>query len=360
MKDGKYNVLILFGGVSSEHEISRKSAASVIKRLNKDKYNVYKAGITKDGEWMLTDAPAEYIESGKWEKSSGNKKTSISADRTVHGMYIFEKDGSVAEKRIDAVFPVLHGRNGEDGTMQGLLEMAGIPFVGCGCMASANGMDKATAKLIVKAAGIAQADAYITNRYDFSERPTETLKEVMDYFDGQFPLFVKPASAGSSVGVSRVIDFDSLFEGVKAALNEDHKVLIEEAVIGREMEVAVLGNRNLRVSKIGEVFSANDFYDYEAKYRNNATKTRIVDNLDEQKFFEIQQAAVAVYKALGCRGLSRVDFFLKTDGTVVFNEINTLPGFTSKSMYPRLWEATGLPYDELLDQLFMLAMDEME
>ena len=355
----KYDVLVLFGGVSSEHDISCISAASVIEHIDTEKYKVHAVGITADGLWMLTGAPADMIREGKWEDFPGNRKAVVSPDRSTHGL-IIEENGGTAVQHIDAVFPVLHGKNGEDGTMQGLLEIAGLPYVGPGTCASACAMDKSVTKLIVGTTDVEQADYYLTDRYTFSENPLGETEAAEEYFNGVYPLFVKPSSAGSSVGVSKAYDKEQLFEAIKIALNEDHKVLIENAIVGREIEVAVLGNRNVRTSVIGEIVAADDFYSFEAKYENAASETRILDDIPEEKKEEIKQAAAKVYKAIGCKGMSRADFFLEESGRVVFNEINTIPGFTSISMYPKLWEECGLSYGELIDQLIMLALDEIE
>lgn len=355
----KYNVLVVFGGVSSEHKISEISAASVIRNINRDKYNVFKMGITEDGDMRYTQASPEKIENGTWVDDKTTKFGIISPQRSVHGICIVE-DGVMKTQKIDAVFPVLHGKNGEDGSIQGLFQLADLPFVGPGVEASACSMDKAFTKIIVEKTGIRQAKTVVSDRVEFSEQPNEIIAKIEKTFSGIYPLFVKPSSAGSSVGVSRVTNRNELFDAIVLALNEDYKVLIEEAIVGREIEVAVLGNRNVRTSCIGEILADDGFYDYEAKYENNATETRVVRDLNEEKEQEIQAAAAAIYKALGCKGLSRVDFFLKDDGEVVFNEINTIPGFTGISMYPQLWAASGIEYSALIDELFMLAMDEIE
>lgn len=356
----KTDVLVLFGGVSSEHDISCISAASVIDNINKDKYNVHTVGITADGKWLLTDAESDVMRSGKWEDHPGNRAAVVSPDRSTHGLIVREDDGTVSEQHIDAVFPVLHGKNGEDGTMQGLLEIAGLPYVGPGTCASACAMDKSVTKLIVNTTDVEQADYYLTDRYTFSEDPLGETERAEKKFGGVYPLFVKPSSAGSSVGVSKAYDKEQLFEAIRIALEEDHKVLIENTIVGREIEVAVLGNRNVRTSVIGEIVPADDFYSFEAKYENAASETRILEDVPEEKKEEIRQAAAKVYKAIGCKGMSRADFFLEESGRVVFNEINTIPGFTAISMYPKLWGECGVSYSELIDRLIMLALDEIE
>lgn len=356
----KPTLLVLFGGASSEHEVSCRSAASVLTHLDDNKYTIYRVGITKEGTWFLTDASIDEIESGAWKTNSANRSAALSPDPTVKGLTILNADGTYEIIKIDVVYPVLHGKHGEDGTMQGLLDLAQIPYVGPGCTASAASMDKGITKLMVLPTGVKQADFYITDRPTFASNPEGVLEEVEAHFNGQYPLFVKPANAGSSVGISKAKDRFGLFNAIRIAAEEDYKILIEETIVGREIEVAVLGNLHPRASKVGEILAANEFYDYEAKYINAASKTRIIDDLPKSKLDEVREAAITVYKAMGCKGLSRVDFFLSEDDEVIFNEINTLPGFTSISMYPKLWEATDLPYSDLLDQLIQLAMDEIE
>lgn len=356
----KPTLLVLFGGASSEHEISCRSAASVLSHINRDNYEVVTVGITKNGNWFLTEADSCQIESREWEQHSSNRRAALSPDPTVGGLTILNEDGTYEIIKVDVVYPVLHGKHGEDGTMQGLLELAQIPFVGPATTASAASMDKGITKLMVQPTGVKQADFYITDRHTFASNPEDILKEAEAHFGGSYPLFVKPANAGSSVGISKAHNTRELFNAIRIAAEEDEKILIEEAISGREIEVAVLGNLHPRASKVGEILAANEFYDYEAKYINAASETRILDDIPQEKIDEVREAAITVYKTMGCRGLSRVDFFLTEAGEVVFNEINTLPGFTSISMYPKLWEATGLPYSELLDTLIKLAMDEIE
>lgn len=356
----KPTLLVLFGGASSEHEVSCLSAASVLSNINRDNYNVVTVGITKDGNWFLTQAEPSQIESREWERHPSNCKAALSPDPTVGGLTVLRDDGTYEIIKIDVVYPVLHGKHGEDGTMQGLLELAQIPFVGPATTASAASMDKGITKLMVQPTGVKQADFYITDRYTFASNPEDILKEAEAHFGGNYPLFIKPANAGSSVGISKAHNTRELFNAIRIAAEEDEKILIEETITGREIEVAVLGNLHPKASKVGEILAANEFYDYEAKYINAASKTRILDDIPQEKIDEVREAAITVYKTMGCRGLARVDFFLTESGEVVFNEINTLPGFTNISMYPKLWEATGLPYSDLLDTLIKLAMDEIE
>ncbi len=351
------NLLILFGGVSSEHDISRLSTASVLKNINKDKYDITTMGITKTGEWFYTEASADEIADGSWEKLQSNKKAVISPDRLTHGIIIEEPDGTITKKRIDVVHPVMHGQNAEDGTIQGILTIAGIPFVGPGVAASAAGMDKAITKAMVNQNGtVNQADTFVSLKNIYEADKETEMSRINEYFQGNYPLFVKPANAGSSVGITKVKNADELEHGLDVAFAVDSKLLVEETIIGREIEVAVLGNDEPKASVIGEIFAANEFYDFDAKYTNAESKTAIVTDLPKEKEDEVRNAAITVYKVMGCKGLSRVDFFLQDDGKVVFNEINTLPGFTNISMYPQLWGATGIPYTELIDELYELAL----
>lgn len=356
----KKKLLVIFGGASSEHEVSCLSAASVLRHLDENKYEIYKAGITKEGNWFLTDSPVSDIEKGSWVENPENRRASLSADPFIGGLLLYDGAGICETIKLDVVFPVLHGKYGEDGTLQGLLELSGIPFVGAGTTSSAACMDKGITKQMVGSTPIRQANYYLTDRFSFASDPQGILTEIELHFNGKYPLFVKPANAGSSVGISKAKNGLELFNAIRVAAEEDHKVLIEEAIVGREIEVAVLGNRHPRASLAGEILAANEFYDYDAKYINTQSKTRILDDVSEEKQEEIRQAALTVYQAMNCRGLARVDFFLDEKETVIFNEINTLPGFTKISMYPKLWEATDLPYGELLDTLIALAVGEME
>lgn len=341
-------VMIIFGGVSSEHEVSRISAASVIDHIDTDKYDVIKVGITRDGRWMQTEADTVDIVSGDWEKAAGNRD-----------MYLMPGSG-FAGLDADVAFPILHGRNGEDGRIQGFLQIAGIPFVGSDSTASAACMDKSITKAMVdQAEACEQARCCVAHKGCDADEAAEVID---GFFDGQYPVFVKPANAGSSVGISKVKSGDDLKGALETAFAEDTKAVIEEGITGREIEVAVLGNSEPEASCIGEIFAANEFYDYTAKYDDIGSTTAIVDDLSEQMEGYIRETAVNIFKIMGCRGLARVDFFLSPgpsggyeDGILVFNEINTMPGFTKISMYPQLWEASGLGYSELIDKLIELA-----
>lgn len=353
------NVLILFGGVSSEHDVSVVSAKSVIENTPREKYNIIMLGITKDGEWFKFDGDVALLPEDKWlEDKAHLTKAVISPDRSDHGIIVFGEN-SVEKIRIDAAFPVLHGRNGEDGAVQGFLQLAGIPYVGCDMLSSACCMDKAITNTLADNAGIPQAKwlAFIKNEFDVNKETL--LKKAAEYLG--FPIFVKPANAGSSVGVSKAANADELPEAIANAFKEDNKIVLEEAVIGDEVECAVLGNENPVASTVGEIVSCCDFYDFEAKYVNPASELHIPARISSEKIEEVRAAAVNAYKVLGCSGLARVDFFVrKSDGKVMLNEPNTIPGFTSISMYPKLFAASGIPYSELIDRLFELAAEKWE
>ena len=352
----RINLCVVFGGVSTEHDISLLSAASVIKNLNRDKYNILPVGITKDGAWFyLPNLNLDAMANDAWINSDGAIPVTFSVDRKRHGLFA---QNSCDFFPVDCVFPVLHGFNGEDGTIQGLFEIAGIPYVGCNTAASAMSMDKAITKLIISDAGVAQAD-WIVVRTNELDDEFSCIKRVEEKFT--YPVFVKPASTGSSVGVHKVKSREDLIPALSDALKFDTKVLVEEFIDGREIETAVLGNDDAIVSVCGEVLSAQEFYSFDAKYNDSTSKTQIPAELCDDISDEIRKSALIVYKALGASGLSRVDFFLtRADNKIIFNEINTLPGFTSISMYPKLFDAIGICYSDLLDRIVDCAFSAFE
>ena len=351
----KLSVCVLFGGMSPEHQVSLRSAESVLNHLNSEKYNIFPVGITEKGDWIYYGG-TDYskLPSGEWLQCPENRKAAISPVRG-QGLLSFEGD-CVVRERIDVVFPVLHGENGEDGTVQGLLQLAGIPYVGTGVAASATCMDKTLTKLVADQAGIRQADWLLVRSEELSQNPEAVLDRVENHFS--YPVFVKPAGTGSSVGVSKAKDREMLEKALEGAAKYDSKVLVEEFISGHEVEVAVLGNDSPVASICGEIDAGTEFYDYDAKYISDCAKLYIPARINEEAEENVRDAAIRVYEAMGCRGLSRVDFFVTYEGNeVVFNEINTMPGFTSISMYPKLFEASGIPYDQLLDQLIDLALE---
>jgi len=351
----KLSVCILFGGISPEHEVSLRSAEAVLNNIDHSKYNVFPVGITKDGDWILFGGKDySMLPAGTWRDHPENRKAAISPVRG-QGLLRFEGD-CVVRERIDVVFPVLHGENGEDGAMQGLLQMAGIPYVGPHVAASAVSMDKTLTKLVVDHAGVPQAVWQLVQRNDLANHMENTLDILENRF--RYPMFVKPAGTGSSVGVSKAADRESLKNALLNAAKFDKKILVEEFIHGREIEVAVMGNDNPVASICGEIDSGADFYDYDAKYITDTSTAYIPARIPEDIGEIVREAAVKVYTAIGCQGLSRVDFFVTfAENRVVFNEINTLPGFTSISMYPKLFAASGIPYSQLIDQLLELAVE---
>lgn len=341
----KRTIAIVFGGHSAEYYVSCMSAANVITNIDLDRYKVEKLGITEEGKWILTQASAEEIHDGTtWLSHEDNRSAVISPDRNEQTLLVFD-EGRVIEKKIDGVFCVIHGTDGEDGKVQGLLELANIPYVGCGIAASAIGFDKALTKDIVATTGIQQADFWIVREESFKEADIE---RISSYFNEGYPLFVKPARAGSSVGVSKVSCKDELKEAITIGFSVDKKLLVEKGIQGRELEIAVLGTKEPRASSIGEILAHGEFYTYDSKYNDNESKTCVVDDISPLIADAMKEAALKIYKRLECEGLSRVDFFLQENGQYVFNEINTLPGFTSISMYSQLWEHDGISYRELI------------
>ncbi|MCH5191733.1 MAG: D-alanine--D-alanine ligase [Oscillospiraceae bacterium] len=348
------NALIVFGGVSSEHDISLLSASSVIRNIPKDKYNPVLLGITKDGAMYLYEGDPECLPNDEWLKNEALlKKAVISTDRRDKGILVFNGDGYELIK-IHVCFPVLHGKNGEDGTVQGLLTVAGIPFVGCGTMASAVCMDKAMTNGICDVNGIPQAKWKYITAYDFGLRGKEFARECAEYLG--LPAFIKPANAGSSVGVRKAKTEDEIYSALRYAFTFDDRVVVEEGIDGIEVECAVMGNDEPFAGEVGEIEPCNEFYDFNAKYIDNKSGLHIPARLPLEKREEIRTLAVKVYKSCGCTGLARVDFFVrKSDGEVLLNEPNTIPGFTSISMYPMLMDKAGIPYGELIDRLFRYA-----
>lgn len=350
----KLSVCVLFGGRSPEHEVSLRSAESVLNYMDPEKYNIFPVGITKQGNWLLYPS-RDYskLPSGEWEQEPNVHQVALSPIRG-QGLLNFEGD-CVVRERIDVVFPVLHGENGEDGTIQGLLQLAGIPYVGPHVAASAVAMDKTLTKLVADNAAIPQAAWQLVRRRELDSRMEPTLDSLEARFS--YPMFVKPAGTGSSVGVSKAANREALAKALEAAAKFDDKVLVEEFIRGKEIEVAVMGNESPVASACGEIDSGAEFYDYDAKYITDTSVAYIPARIAEEVSEKVRDLAVRVYRAIGCQGLSRVDFFVTPEGNPVFNEINTIPGFTSISMYPKLFGASGIPYGQLVDQLIQLALE---
>lgn len=346
----KKTVAILFGGESSEYDVSCVSAANVAENLDKEKYDPILVGITKDGKWWIFKGTTDDMRNHVWqEKFSLLTPAVISPCKAHHGLIALDgAKGTFEIVHIDIAFPVLHGKNGEDGTMQGLLELAGIPYVGCNTYSSAVSMDKAATKIICANAGIPVVPFVDAIKND----DIDGIADKAEKFG--YPLFIKPANAGSSVGITKAKNRDELIAGIKLAFLHDKKLLIEPNVAGREIEVAVCGNNKPFASVCGEIVPNSEFYDYETKYVSDAADCIAPARLDDNVAEYIRTLAVKVYKALGCSGFSRVDFFL-TDKEVYLNEINTIPGFTPISMYPKLMDCVGIDYSSLITKLLTLA-----
>ena len=349
----KLTVAVIFGGQSSEHEVSRVSASTIISNLDPEKYYVIPVGITKDGKWMIYNGPVENIKNGEWEKFG--TPAVLSPDASQKGL-LKTVGGKVKLIPIDLAFPVLHGKYGEDGTIQGLFELAQIPYVGNGVLSSSISMDKAFTKIIAKNAKIPQAK-YVEVHSEDLKRIKTTASKIEKKLG--YPCFVKPANAGSSVCRTKAHNIEELMEGLKVAAVHDSKIVVEEGIVGREIECAVLGNRgHVEASCVGEIFSAGEFYDYDAKYNNAESKTVVPAEISPEKQDEIRKMAVKVFNAVDGSGLARVDFFVENETeNVIFNELNTLPGFTPISMYSMLWAACGKSTAELLDNLIELALE---
>lgn len=351
----KLNVAVIFGGKSNEHDVSVVSATHVIKSIPKDKYKITCIGITKRGHWIKYIGDVSDIATGKWTEHPDNVPCILSPDPLHKGFFAFNNDGTVSQIKIDCIFPVLHGKNGEDGTIQGLFDLAEIPYVGCDLISSANCMDKELTHTILESHGIRTAKwcTMLDHELDCIDEKCAEFEEKLTY-----PMFVKPANCGSSVGISKVNNIDELKVGIKLAFSHDKKVIVEQGIIGVECEVAVMGNNKPFASTVGEICSANnEIYDYDSKYNNAESQTIIPARFDEADIKAIRSTAIKAYRAMGCCGLARVDFFLCKNGKIVLNEINTLPGHTPISMYPQLMAHEGISFEEQEDKLIKLALE---
>ncbi|NLI91683.1 MAG: D-alanine--D-alanine ligase [Peptococcaceae bacterium] len=351
----KITVLVIFGGQSGEHEVSVISADSVIQALNIEKYEIETIGITKEGSWYWGVKPQEWKgETGRilphYQQVTLNLNPQNPRFVAIDGSELFH------EGRCDIVFPVMHGPKGEDGTIQGLFEMGGFPYVGAGVLGSSLGMDKDRMKAVFKEAGLPIVSHLTVLRDNFAQNQSRFVDRVCREIG--FPCFIKPANLGSSVGISKAENMEDLIRAVEYAAGFDRKVVVEQGVKAREIELSVLGNDKARVSVPGEIIPSKEFYDYEAKYIDAGSKLVIPAELDEYTVKKLQDYAEKAFHAVGALGLGRVDFFVTEDGNIFVNEINTMPGFTQISMYPKLWEASGLPYKDLLDELIRLGLEK--
>jgi len=349
-KKKRLRVGVLFGGRSGEHEVSLASAASVIRGLDPDKYEAVPIGITKDGHWLIGEGAVKMLP----EVLKGGRRVMLTADPTEAALVPLDRGAGA--QRLDVIFPVMHGTFGEDGTIQGMLDLAGLPYVGAGVLGSAVGMDKDVSKRLCQDAGIPVVPWVTVHRWRWEKEPQEMRVEIEEKFE--YPLFVKPATLGSSVGMSKVHEAGELGAALDLACEYGMKVLVEKAVTAREIEVSVLGNHEPQASVPGEIVPHREFYDYAAKYLEEGTQLLIPADLKPGQVQKIQNLAVRAFQVLELSGMARVDFFLeKKTGKLYLNEVNTIPGFTSISMYPKLWEASGIPFRELVDKLIELALE---
>ena len=363
MKRRKIRVAVLFGGRSGEHEVSLASAASVMQAMDKEKYDIYPVGISPSGRWLTTGDPMRLLQSGEAEVFAPAPEQAPATGRELtvasESMSLVLGTRETGFPEVDVVFPVLHGPYGEDGTVQGLLQLADIPYVGAGVLGSALGMDKVAMKAVFRAHGLPVVDHMAFLARDWRIQPQELVAQVERHLG--YPCFVKPANLGSSVGITKAHDRQELEQGLELAAEYDRRLLVEKGVNAREIEVSVLGNDEPEASVAGEIVPCNEFYDYAAKYLDGNSELLIPAPISPEQTREAQELAVRAYKAVDCAGMARVDFLLCRDsGRLYLNELNTIPGFTSISMYPKLWEASGLPYPRLIDRLIELALERHE
>ncbi len=352
MAEKKIRIGLVFGGRSGEHEVSLASATSVIANLNKDKYEVVPIGITKEGSWLLGTKPQKLLAAEQSvSEDAGLEQTTavtLTGDPSLRRLIPVQSGEQLGNQgAIDVIFPVMHGPYGEDGALQGLLEMANVPYIGCGVLGSALGMDKEKMKLVFRAVGLPTVEHIVCRRYEWERSPETVMNSIEESFG--YPCFVKPVNLGSSVGINKAHDRVELEHAINVAAEYDHKIIIERAVNCREVECAVLGNDEPLASVVGEVIASNEFYDYNAKYIDGKSEVVIPANIPQATAEEVRRQAVQAFLALDLSGLARVDFFIDKDsGQVFINEVNTMPGFTQISMYPKLWEASGLSYPAIV------------
>ncbi|HEU0005259.1 MAG TPA: D-alanine--D-alanine ligase family protein [Terriglobia bacterium] len=351
----KLTVALLFGGKSGEHEVSLRSAASILKALDREKYEVIPIGITKEGQWR---SDPKFLEAAFAEILSNGRTVLLPPDPLANSLIQVLSDSKAIcnQARIDVVFPALHGTYGEDGTIQGLLDMANLPYVGAGVLGSSVGMDKDVTKRLLQHAGLPIVDFQVVLDHHWRAKKPAVRRSIENQLG--YPCFVKPANLGSSVGISKVKNATALDSAMDLAAQYDRKIIIEKGLDAREIECSVLGNDDPLASLPGEIVPSREFYDYESKYLDESSRLLIPAPLEASQTKAVQELAIRTFLVTECSGLARVDFFLeKTTNLIYVNEINTLPGFTSISMYPKLWQATGLGYSELIDRLIQLAID---
>ena len=351
-EESMINVMVVFGGQSGEHDVSLRSAQTVIGALDPEKYNVRQVGITREGGWIASGDPMAALTASSplFQLSDGGQRDAADEVMADAG------PPAIARVSVDVVFPVLHGPMGVDGTIQGMLELAGIPYVGSGVLGSAVAMDKAMAKLVLTQAGVPQGRWALVNQFEWDEDADRVAESLIS--DLGLPMFIKPANMGSSVGVSKAHDGAELGAALELAFQYDRRVVAEASISGRELEISVLGNDKPIASVAGEIIPCNEFYDYNAKYVDDDSELIIPADLTAEQLSTMQEIAIRAFRALDLAGMARVDFFLEGEsGRLQVNEVNTIPGFTSISMYPMLWEASGLKLPELVDRLVQLAIE---
>lgn len=350
-KQGKTRVAVLFGGCSEEYEVSLKSTCAILEHLDEKKYEIFTVGITRDGRWLRYEGAVEAIRGDYWAEDGRCVPAFFSPSKEMRGL-LEMREGGICVVPVDVVIPVLHGRNGEDGTVQGMLELAGIPYAGCGVLASAVGMDKDVSHKLAEAAGVAVPRSAAFRK----EEDAATICQTIWRF--QYPLFVKPANGGSSIGISKVEDPTMLLRAVQQAFQHDDKIIIEENVPGFEVGCSVLGNGEAVLGEVDEIQLNGATFDFKEKYGMTKAAHYVPARIDSAAAERVKSAALAVYRALSCRGMARIDFFLTPEGQVVFNEVNTMPGFTAGSRYPKMLMAAGLSYGQILDSLICDALEE--
>lgn len=346
----KKTVAVIFGGCSTEYEISLQSASSVIENLDRRKYEVVLLGITRWGEWLRYGGDVREILNNTWMDHPSCVPAFLSPDRSMHGILVLDGP-AVSVIPVDAAFPVLHGKNGEDGTIQGLIELAGIPCVGCGTLCSAVCMDKDVAHRLVGLAGIKTPESVVLHSHCPDAELMERTRRL------RYPLFVKPANAGSSFGITKIAGAEGLPAAVEAAFRHDRKVIVEEAIPGFEVGCAVLGNETLTIGEVDEIELSHGFFDYTEKYTLLTSKIHMPARIDPETSGRVKAAAAVIYKALGCTGCARVDLFLTPGKEIVFNEVNTIPGFTSHSRFPNMLRGVGMTFAQIVDELIGLAVN---
>lgn len=355
MNMSKIRLAVIFGGKSSEYSVSLHSAGSAIENMDTDLYELIFIGIDQEGKWYYYPGDVESIEHDEWQSHPELCEVILSSSEAYKGFIKLNKDGSYEMLEVDCLFPILHGKNGEDGTIQGLFALANIPFVGCDHLSSAISMDKDYTHIICEAAGIKMAP-YICVSESEDINYQDIFKQVEEKL--QFPVFIKPANAGSSYGISKVRNYDEFEKGLQFAFTHDKKVILETGIDGFEIGCAVLGNEALTVGEVDEIDTNNDFFDFDAKYELENTQIHCPARISEELTQQAKTMAQTIYKALGCSGLARVDMFVTKDNDIVFNEVNTIPGFTKASRYPTMMKQAGVDFKTLINSLIALAMNK--